>query len=150
MPYWHQTTSTSVKLTTLKRHLYDFSENVYVYVHTVVFLNISVLLKVVGTSVIFLVLRFLIMPALILNLKQKKVFIMNSLKLNSTNKLSMLICHCISKFICCCLKGVLCFCFFLLVSLSKFYQQLMNIWIHKGSLYMSTKLYITDHFVNLF
>jgi len=34
-----------------------------------IFLNISVLLKVVGISVIFLVLRFLIMPALILNLK---------------------------------------------------------------------------------
>jgi len=33
------------------------------------FSNISVLLKVVGISVIFVVLRFVIMPALILNLK---------------------------------------------------------------------------------
>ena len=64
------------------------------------FLNISVLLKIVGLSAIFLVLRFSILPsALILNLKWKRAVIFNSWNLNSTNKLSMLVCRCISKFI---------------------------------------------------
>ena len=40
-------------------------------------------------------------------LKVFRVFILNSWNLNSTNKLSTLVCRCISKFIYCCLQGVL-------------------------------------------
>ena len=42
-----------------------------------------------------------------LNLKWKRVYILNGRNLKSTSKLSVLVCRCISKFINCCLQGVL-------------------------------------------